>query len=86
MKEKIFKFFVGTKFGLLLMINFFFVVGLFAATDYFLGGFIWFASNALIMLFAYNTKVTVSGGTGGGTVSTPEFPTNPNDEIIEQKD
>lgn len=77
MKEKLFKFLVGTKFGLLLIINAFVIVGLFAATPdapfiNFLGGLIWFASNALVMAFAYTAKIpTAVPGGGGGHVYDP---------------
>lgn len=71
--KKVFRFLVGTKVGLLILINVFFAAGLFAASKGapfmgFLGGLIWFASNALVMVFAYKAEVPTSD---------PNFPVKP---------
>lgn len=80
MKEKISKFLFGTKFGALLMINLFFIMGLFAATEYIIGGLIWFTGNVLVMLFVNNEKKeTVSSPGTGGVIRPPVTGDDPND-------
>jgi len=72
MFTKIFKFLTGTKVGLATLINLFFVAGLLAATNHFIGGLVWFVGNVLVILLAFNAKAPTFDnsqmGTNGNTI------------------
>ncbi len=75
MLKKIFNFLTRTRFGLLLLVNLFFVAGLLGASGLFVGGLIWFGGNVFFMFLSYAGDGVVSTpATGGGTVVEQDPP------------
>jgi len=94
MTKKIFEFLTQTVFGLFMVVNFFFVMGLIAGSGskvepsnfaVFIAGFLWFFGNVGLVVLSIKSKpasVPQTGTGGGGVIDNDgDHEPNPNEEM-----